>query len=460
MASKTVRAAAIYCRLSQDRTGSSLGIDRQEDLCRDRAELLGWPVAEVYVDRDISAYSGKRRPSFERMLDDVKNHRRDAVIVVDQDRLTRTPRELESFIDLADSCDILLASVSGEVDLATSDGRFSARIMGVVARQESEKKSERQKRQRAQAAQLGSYQGGRRAFGYESDGVTVRKAEAKLIREAARRVIRGESLRQIVLDWNARGIPAVSSGQWVVTSLRSMITGPRLAGLRVHRGEVVGDAVWPAILDRATHEKMRAIIGDPRRTQGGRPARYLLAGILRCGRCGAKMNTSRRQDGDRRYMCSPAPQGCGRTAIKAEPLDGLIADTVLHAIDTPKLARQLSKPRKGDDDAVIDLEQIERDLDFLATRFGEGRMTQREYVAALAPLERRRDDALRGLNATADNVALEAFRGVDVRKAWAKLNVERRRAALSALIDRITIGPGTPGRRAFDPDRVHIDWRA
>src|SRR5262249_13640253 len=152
-------------------------------------------VAEVYIDRDISAYSGRRRPSYDRMVDDLKNGIRDAVVVVDQDRLTRHVRELEDFISLADANGIALASVSGEIDLSTSDGRFRARIMGSVARQESEKKSERIQRQRDQAARLGRFGGGPRRYGYENDGVTVRRDEAKVVRDIARRLLAGESLR-------------------------------------------------------------------------------------------------------------------------------------------------------------------------------------------------------------------------------------------------------------------------
>ncbi len=61
-----VKAAAIYCRLSTDRDGDSLGIDRQETLCRELAESKGWAVAQVYSDRNISAYAGKRRPRISR----------------------------------------------------------------------------------------------------------------------------------------------------------------------------------------------------------------------------------------------------------------------------------------------------------------------------------------------------------------------------------------------------------
>ena len=54
--------AGIYCRISDDRDGGGLGVSRQERECIAMAANLGWAVADTYVDNDISAYSGKRRP--------------------------------------------------------------------------------------------------------------------------------------------------------------------------------------------------------------------------------------------------------------------------------------------------------------------------------------------------------------------------------------------------------------
>ena len=62
--------AAVYARISSD-DGSALGVSRQVADCRRLAEDLGWEVAEEYVDNDVSAYSGKKRPAYERMLTDL-----------------------------------------------------------------------------------------------------------------------------------------------------------------------------------------------------------------------------------------------------------------------------------------------------------------------------------------------------------------------------------------------------
>ena len=51
--------AAIYCRISSDKTGKSAGVERQQSDCRVMADRLGLSVQHVLVDNDISAYSGK-----------------------------------------------------------------------------------------------------------------------------------------------------------------------------------------------------------------------------------------------------------------------------------------------------------------------------------------------------------------------------------------------------------------
>ncbi len=67
--------AAIYCRISRDREGAGLGVDRQEADCRALAVRLGWEVAAVFVDNDISAYSSRPRPQYRAMLDAVRSGR-------------------------------------------------------------------------------------------------------------------------------------------------------------------------------------------------------------------------------------------------------------------------------------------------------------------------------------------------------------------------------------------------
>jgi len=139
--------AGIYTRISWDPDGQRAGVERQrldcEALCGDR----GWEIAQYFEDNDRSAYSGKRRPAYECLLAAVEERRLDAVVTWHNDRLHRSPRELESFIDLVERSGVRVAVVTGgDYDLTTPEGRFTARIVGAVARKESEDRSRRVRR--------------------------------------------------------------------------------------------------------------------------------------------------------------------------------------------------------------------------------------------------------------------------------------------------------------------------
>src|SRR5918998_1448938 len=197
MTEASPRTAAVYCRISRDKVGAGLGVERQEADCRDLATRLGWTVAEVFADNDLSAYSGKRRPRYRAMLEAIRAGRIGAVLAWHTDRLHRSPIELEEYIAACtDGRDVPTHTVqSGPLDLSSPSGRMIARQLGAVARYESEHRSERVRRAFLQNAQQGRRAGGPRPFGYEDDGVTVREPEAVAVRAAGGSLPAGGSLR-------------------------------------------------------------------------------------------------------------------------------------------------------------------------------------------------------------------------------------------------------------------------
>ncbi|MGC1732681.1 MAG: recombinase family protein, partial [Pseudonocardiaceae bacterium] len=201
------RSAAIYCRISRDRVGAGLGVDRQRTDCQELAARLDWSVVAVHTDNDLSAYNGKRRPGYQALLEDLRNGRANAVLAWHTDRLHRSPVELETYIGVCEAGGVPTHCVkAGPLDLSTASGRMTARITGAVARHEVEHMIERQRAAKLQAARAGRYRGGRRAFGYEADGTSVRPDEAAAVLDAATRVLHGESLGSIAREWNTRGI--------------------------------------------------------------------------------------------------------------------------------------------------------------------------------------------------------------------------------------------------------------
>lgn len=481
MTKRKVKAAAIYCRISEDKAGEGLGVQRQEDLGRELAQTKSWPVAEVYVDNDISAYSGKRRPSYESMLADLEAGHRDAVVCVDLDRLTRHPAELESFITLADAHGIALANVSGDTDLASSDGRFKARILGAVARQESERKSERIKRQREQAARHGVPMG-RHPFGFEDDGITHRPNEASIIWEAARRLLAGESLHAIAYDFAERGVVGRQTGKPMASAaLRHILTNPRIAGLRRHRprdrngrveDESIFEAKWEPIIDRATFERLQARIrrnGNGNGGRGGRPAAHLLSGLLKCGVCGAPMYASSRGVKERkvrRYVClkRPGRPGCGRVVVTADPVDVLVFEMAVAALVSPKLAKALKSAATKDDESgklADELAGAEERLEAVAVDFADGRIGRREWLAARDRLNERIGAIRATLERSSRSGVISTLPATEnaLRAAWEAGSLDWRRALLRALFEAVIVNPAPrPGR--FDPSRIEPVWRA
>ena len=80
------------------------------------------------------------------------------------------------------------------------------RIKGALAAHEVAVLQKRIKRKQKDKAERGEFHGGRRPFGYEDNGLDIRKSEAVLIRKAAKKILEGGSLRAIATDWNKRGI--------------------------------------------------------------------------------------------------------------------------------------------------------------------------------------------------------------------------------------------------------------
>lgn len=340
------RRAAIYARISQDRDGTMLGVERQRADCERLVERNGWEVAGLYVDNDISAYSGRKRPEYERLLDDMNAGAIDAVVAWDPDRLHRSPKELETFIDAVEARGIAVeTATAGSFDLSTPSGRAIARTLGAWARYESDHKAERIRRKHEELAERGEpIRGGWRAFGLSRDWTRLLPDEAALVREAVERILAGDSLRGIAADWNQRGIVTTTGGRWQQQPLRRMLTSARLAGLREHNGHTV-TGTWPAIVDVKTLERLRAILTAPERRKGDPKARrYLLTGFLHCSVCERRLVARPRSDKVRRYICAKGPmyEGCGRTYILAEPTEQIVEAMVVDAIDSPELAEAVN----------------------------------------------------------------------------------------------------------------------
>lgn len=463
----TPQAVAIYARISRDDDGGGAGVGRQVEDCRKLAESLGWPVAGAYVDNDISAYSGKKRPEYQRMLTDLGDGFVDGVIVYHMDRLTRRPIELETFLGVVDAAKVShVRFVTGEANVNTGDGLLVARLLAAVAANESDSKSRRVKRKYEEIAASGvPHPGSSRPFGYEPDKVTINETEAQVLRTLAARFLAGESTTSLVRWLQAEEVKTVYNMDWRTGTVRTMLTNPRYAGFRVHRGQVIGPAQWKPILSEDTHRQILAKMAEKKSTGRRIPQRYLLSGLLRCGKCGHRLYSNARQN-SRRYVCSSSPDhgGCGRLTVVADPVERLIADAVLYRLDTPELADALAGRASADERAHalrVEVDQAQVQLEELANAYAARAISMPEWMTARAPIQQRLANAQRALGHATQTTALSGLVGNadSLRSTWSTLNLSRQHEIVRAVLDHAVIGPGALGARELDPARVSPVWR-
>jgi site-specific DNA recombinase len=448
--------AAIYCRISRNREDDrSEGTKRQEAECRKLARAKGWTVVALHVDDDVSAYSGKRRPGYEAVLDAMRAGTVDVVVAWAPDRFHRSPLELEQFVDLVEETGVDVETVQGgRVDLSTPAGRMNARMLGTVARYESEHRSDRIRLAGEHNAAEGRWSGGRRPYGYRPVGdgsLDVVPEEADVIREAVERVLSGERVGSVANDLARRGVPTVLGAKWRTATLRRIVESPTIVGRRVHRGEDIGPGRWPAIITAEQHEAVVAVLaGGERRGRVPRVA-LLSGGRLVCKRCTAPMSTARRTDGRRIYRCLECFM-----QVAGEPLDDTIGRALVQALADAKIPGQRAGRAKRDTVAAL-----ERDRDALAEDHGAGRISRAEWMAARTPLEARLVAARAEAAASYGSaiVAELAGRGKAAR-AWPTLTLERRQAVFDALVDSVIVSPATKRGPGLDKGRLDPQWRA
>lgn len=455
--------AAIYTRISADREGRALGVARQESDCRALAERLGWTVLEIYQDNDTSAFSGKARPKYRQMLDDVRSGKVAAVLAYAPDRLYRRLADLAEFIDVVTAARCAVQTVAaGEIDLSTAAGRQTAKLLGVIAEGESDRTGERIKRKLAERHGQGLPHGGQRPYGWEPDRVHIRESEAEVIRWAVKQTLGGVPIRTQFRELNARGVTNASGKPWTHSTYRGVITHARHAGL-MRDGS---PGAWPAIVSPEQHRALLRILSDPSRvTTPGRAGRlHLLSGIATCALCGRPLRVGRSK-GKRTatydvYRCYPGAHVTRHREHVEEFVLAVIAERLRRpdavrllaqdADEDARAAREAAESEAGRVRLLIDqaaAEHARSGLPFSALAAYTAELREQLSVAEAAAMPPQDRSAALGDVVDADD------RGA----AFLALPVDRQRVVIELLVT-IEIGRGPRGN-VFRPDGIDIEWK-
>jgi site-specific DNA recombinase len=455
-----------YARISRDPSERRVGVERQRREVKQLAEQLQLTIDAWYEDNDASAYDGKVRPAFSKLLDELRSGRVGVLLAWDQDRLARDVVDWENVLRACQQHGTRVVFVTdGAVDLGTVGGRLSSRVRAVVGRSESEQKSERIRAAVRERAAEGKAHGRvlfgwRREYEHDSNGVQIRgawrdvldEAESSIVREAAQRIMAGESIKRITADLNDRGIRSSYGKRWNPAALRHTMLRPANAGLRVHHRQVIGDAEAPPILERGLYDRLVAFLTDPtRRTVTDNRTRHLLTGLALCGVC----NTPMRVKGPA-YLC---PRGCvGR---RVAPVDEYVTRVVVARLSQPDALSLLAPDDGAAETAAKEAAALRARLDALVDDYADGildRAGMKRAAERIRPqLEQAEARARTTSTAALDVLSDIVGRGAETR--WRSLSIQRRRAAIAVLLDITIDRTGKGNYREFDYDAIRLGWR-
>lgn len=462
------KLVAIYTRVSSEDLEVPASTRRQEHACRLYATQRGWEVADVWEDVDLSAYKKVRRPAFEDLMRVVAGAKVDGVLAWKLDRLVRRPADFERFWSRCDHAGVFLASATEPIDSTNDLGLAVIRILVTFANVESSSISLRMRARWEEKARAGMHLGRERGFGVTEDWSSLVSEEVILIQEAAQRVLDGESLSAIAADWRLRNVRGPQGGFWSAQSLSRMLAHPRLAGDNTYRGEVVARGCFPPILDPLTAARVRAALANLPRQYHATPRPYLLAGFLRCAKCGNRLHGSpvvrRASTGEvtrtASYHCHGGPTGCGHTHIKAPFVEDLIVSVVLYRLEKrPRTRPDIEAPPDASERLAAAFERHASALrtlarDYYVTR----RLTREEWFAARDGLERELMLEQRAARPQwRPSLARKDRERPQFRAEWDSLDLNHRRDIIASELECAYVSPSTrPG--VLDASRVRVVW--
>jgi len=391
---------AIYLRLSRE-SDDSMSIENQ------RREAIKFAKENGFDDyfriyNEGEGLSGGlelyKRPKFQEMLNDMRSNLITAVYTRKQERLERNTVTWGTFLSVVDKHKIKVYYSSVLQDLLTAEGRMLANIVSTTNAYAIEKQSFLTKRALHGNLEVGKSRGGIMAYGFTKDAernVIIDEVEAEVIREIYNHCLNGKGTRAIATILNKKNIKTryqkigegsiklvhkdtgkeyyklKSEVMWAQNTIRNILRNEIYIG-RKYFGKDDERKIYnyPIIIDEATWQEVQTILTSNRKTTGKKVEhRYLLKGLLECGRCGrnyyGKINKNTNI-----YMCSSKrfPKiNCGNRGINITQLERYVWERLFVLQDLITPLTEYLEHRKEEDKVV----EIQKKISYIDNKLNE-----------------------------------------------------------------------------------------
>ena len=433
-----------YIRVSTEDQTQGYSLDAQRTEIARYCERKGYELVRIYADEGVSAHTDKisKRPALSRLIDDAVQSQFDVVIVHTLDRWARNMRVQTEALQILGEAHVGFASVTENIDYTTPEGRLMLTMIGGFAEFFSAQLARHVKKGVRRRVEHG-LPNGSVPFGYLSDHETGIACpvpeEAEAVQTAFAKRAAGETNGQIANWINAQGLTTRRGNPFTPESIRDMLTFRFYLGVvTLNNREFAGQ--HEAIIARDLFERVqtRTVKRGPGRARVGGP-RGLLAGMIRCSRCGKPLQADRNKSGNPLYRerhasaCETNRRSCVASDIDAQMGD-LFCSLVLPRDWKQAIARQSVKTEGP---SVADLEERRSRLGEV---YADGTIKREVYRRRLEELDALLRMAQVSTTIELDEVA-ELLGGLP--EFWDGAKADERRRLLQHLVEAVYVDIGS-----------------
>lgn len=478
--------ADLYVRVSStEQAEEGYSVAEQEARLRSYCDALNIKIHAVHIDPGFSGAS-LDRPGIKKVIEDVRAHKCNKVIVWKLDRLSRSQKDtliLLEDIFLQNDCHFI--SLMESFDTSTPFGRCIVGILAAFAQMERENIKLRTNMGIQAGLKAGYYYAAKAPLGYMYQTNADQKKElvpdpfwSLMIKELYERIDAGEPFRRIALSFQStygfwKGSENATATELSRISRRCVYCGDTARGGKVMEGR------HPALVDRELWKRVNEKLKKNQKAFKRIYSRSngILSGLLFCQYCGARLaihnwaGASKDSRSDR-YACysvmknsksmikDPNCTNRGRGAtFTVDELDSLILEEIKKlALSRESFDALVNK--KTPEDSQIEafrerLAEVGRQISRILNLYQAGIMDMDEIGDRMSELKEQRNS----LENSIAELERQCEKECSVERAWellATLNSviesgdsEALTALVHALIDKIVI---------YKKEVVEIHW--
>src|ERR1700729_2448036 len=252
---KTILCCAVYTRVSTEhgleQEFNSLDNQREASEAYVKSQAHeGWKLIRTHYDDGGYSGGSLERPALERLLDDVRAHRIDVIVVYKVDRLTRSLADFAKLVETFDARRVSFVSVTQSFNTTTSMGHLTLNVLLSFAQFEREVTGERIRDKIAASKKKGMWMGGVVPLGYrvEDRALHIVEDHAEIVRSLFRRYLEAGSVVRLKQQLDAEGVripiridgAGRSTGGGLLSRghVYKLLSNPIYVGRIAHKGQV------------------------------------------------------------------------------------------------------------------------------------------------------------------------------------------------------------------------------